>query len=450
MRAASPRYFEVEAVKTLLTAIKGQHTKLEALVEIACHPQVKAHHTQACRDYQIQTLRAIRSLEDQHLAVDYLQRLVPTLQANQRLEIANIIQEDINDAYLSTKALVFLAGSDPRFRPEAQEKVHNLHDLVQHIEQRSLLAVEMPEILPAMLKRLDVEAKKNQEPQQWRNILIALAPHLPMRINREINRKFALGQPITDHLRERALYCLARGYRDALSKGSLRNESAQAEDLLNLKDEVNALSDLLLMRDLEPPMAVGILGGWGGGKSYIMHLMQERMTQIRSRKVDLEPENEAWNVDPNYEKLSPYVGHIYQIKFDAWTFAKSNLWASLMQAIFCELNRQISLEQQLARVFVDDPKDVEDPQAQVDISYERAKILCEEGKYWPVIYRANESDQQWFLEHILSPDQLNKFKKIRNQGQVDNELWRQLGESYREENQKLDQLELELQRKKEN
>ena len=35
--------------------------------------------------------------------------------------------------------------------------------------------------------------------------------------------------------------------------------------LLNLKDEINALSSLLLMRDLEPPMAVGIsrwLGRW--------------------------------------------------------------------------------------------------------------------------------------------------------------------------------------------
>ena len=48
---------------------------------------------------------------------------------------------------------------------------------------------------------------------------------------------------------------------------------------------------------------------------------------------------------------------------------------------------------------------------------------------------------------MLNPEQLTKFKEIRNQGQVDNELWRQLGESYREENQKLEELEAELKRK---
>ncbi|MGQ9872864.1 hypothetical protein [Leptodesmis sp.] len=137
-----------------------------------------------------------------------------------------------------------------------------------------------------------------------------------MRINREVNRELALGRLISRELYDRALFLLARGYRDALQGGTLRNDAAQGRDLLDLKDEINALSGLLLMRDLERPMAVGILGGWGGGKSYIMHLMQAQMTAIRSR-----PANpiEAWNENPNYEKLSPYVGHIYQIKFDAWT-----------------------------------------------------------------------------------------------------------------------------------
>lgn len=49
------------------------------------------------------------------------------------------------------------------------------------------------------------------------------------------------------------------------------------------------------------------------------------------------------------ERMSPFVGHVYQIQFNAWTYAKSNLWASLMQEVFYELNRQITLEQKLGR-----------------------------------------------------------------------------------------------------
>ena len=63
-----------------------------------------------------------------------------------------------------------------------------------------------------------------------------------MRINREVKREWLLSQPVSDYLWNRALYLLARGYRDALKGGSLRNETAQDQDFLGLKDEINALS----------------------------------------------------------------------------------------------------------------------------------------------------------------------------------------------------------------
>jgi hypothetical protein len=108
-----------------------------------------------------------------------------------------------------------------------------------------------------------------------------------------------------------------------------------------------------------------------------------------------------------------------------------------MQTIFFELNRQISLEQQLARVLAETPDD----------SASQAKVLREDGKYWSVLYESSEEDRRWFLERVLSPEQLSQFKEIRNQGQFDEELWRQLGATYREENEQLQQLEAELQTK---
>ena len=125
------------------------------------------------------------------------------------------------------------------------------------------------------------------------------------------------------------------------------NDSAQGEDCLNVQDEIEAMATVLMLRSLQPPMAVAILGSWGSGKSFGMHLIQQRIEEIRRQELT---RLQAWG-DPNFPNdtqiVSPYVGHIYQISFNAWTYAKSDLWASLMQEIFYELNRQITLERQI-------------------------------------------------------------------------------------------------------
>jgi hypothetical protein len=117
-----------------------------------------------------------------------------------------------------------------------------------------------------------------------------------------------------------------------------RNDEPIGRDLLQVETAVYALAEMCLLHDMDPPLAVGILGGWGSGKSFVMHLMQERIAQLRGRRQT---------------SHSPYVGHIYQIKFDAWTYAKSNLWASLMQTIFYELNAQLTRERELWQKLVE-------------------------------------------------------------------------------------------------
>ncbi|OYQ61808.1 hypothetical protein B9G53_25545 [Pseudanabaena sp. SR411] len=125
------------------------------------------------------------------------------------------------------------------------------------------------------------------------------------------------------------------------------NDSAQGEDCLNVQDEIEAMATVLMLRSLQPPMAVAILGSWGSGKSFGMYLIQQRIEVIRRQELT---RLQSWG-DPNHPNdaqiVSPYVGHIYQISFNAWTYAKSDLWASLMQEIFYELNRQITLERQI-------------------------------------------------------------------------------------------------------
>lgn len=112
----------------------------------------------------------------------------------------------------------------------------------------------------------------------------------------------------------------------------LANDLPTGADRLNVEAEVTALAEMLLMEDVEPPLVVGVLGGWGSGKSFIMYLLRKRMAELRSL-----PSRNG----------SPYVGHVYPVRFDAWTYAKTDLWASLLQSIFRQVSTQVELERRI-------------------------------------------------------------------------------------------------------
>lgn len=196
----------------------------------------------------------------------------------------------------------------------------------------------------------------------------------------------------------------------------LENDLAQGDDRLNVKTEINALTNLLMLRDLKPPLAVGILGGWGSGKSFALHLMKQRINEIRSEALT---ETQAWG---DADQLFPYVGHVYQIEFDAWTYAKSNLWASLMQKVFLELNRQISLEQKLKAAKVD---------------------LLKGGKIWKALNSMSDEHRRQILESHLTPeifkepDLYKPWIDIEASQRISSALWERLGKLQQDEIEKL-------------
>ena len=464
---------------------------------------------------QSRALRLIRGLSGEVDRADYLIQLAPHLLQEQTLEVeAQSIAQELQDPYHRTRSLLALAAPFPDVRPEAERQIEQLKTeqfkdeesddeeskynyLIQHIELLSQFATIVPEQIPVLLKAIEKWAKENpfddegdQRTYKRRRILIALRPHLPIRLVREIDRQTGIGQAPQD-LWQRALFVLRTEYRQALKTGSLRNDAKQAEDLLNLKAEIDALTDMLMMRDLEPPVAVGILGGWGSGKSYIMHLMQTRTIEIRSQA--LEP-IEAWGLKPTEgeaapqsqspeqsqpavegetaeqsqpaaedktaenskhleqdqpaakdktaetsqmpddDRVSRYVGHIYQIKFDAWTYAKANLWASLMQTIFVELDRQITLETHLREVLG-------------TVEENQRKTI--ENEIWPVLYQSKDNEREWFLKNVLKDrDLIDTLKDKQSQADRSGILWKKFQESRDMANRELKATETALQLKR--
>jgi len=115
--------------------------------------------------------------------------------------------------------------------------------------------------------------------------------------------------------------------------GKIRNDAESGEDLLDVNTQAGALADTTAFKDLEPPFVVGILGGWGSGKTFAFNLISERLAEIQSHDVSA----------TNDEQID-YVGHIFLVKFDAWTYAKGDLWSSLMYQILIDLNAQLDLQ----------------------------------------------------------------------------------------------------------
>jgi WD40 repeat protein len=198
---------------------------------------------------------------------------------------------------------------------------------------------------------------------------------------------------------------------------AFRNDQATGEDSLDVAKELQSLADVLMLRSLEPPLAVAILGNWGSGKSFGMHLIEKQITKIRCQQLK---EIQTWGKTGDEPNLSPYVGHVYQIKFNAWSYAKSDLWASLMQTIFDQLDRQLTLEKQLGEV----------------------SDLLVGGDVWRVVNQMSNSDRKAILESELSPDLFERYKTQNNEA---NALWDILSEVREKEQEKLQNSQIELQ-----
>jgi hypothetical protein len=92
-----------------------------------------------------------------------------------------------------------------------------------------------------------------------------------------------------------------------------------SQDHVGVRHFVSMFATLIARRDTPVPLSIGLFGEWGSGKSYFMALLRGEIDRL-SRTGD-----------------PPYYGEIRQIGFNAWTYADSNLWASLGDEIFAQL-----------------------------------------------------------------------------------------------------------------
>jgi hypothetical protein len=96
-------------------------------------------------------------------------------------------------------------------------------------------------------------------------------------------------------------------------------------DELGVKGSAHRLAELIALRETKMPLAIGLFGDWGSGKSHFMNLIDRRLKTLAETAAGDDP----------------WCKEIVSIYFNAWHYLDANLWASLVTEIFDGLFRHL-------------------------------------------------------------------------------------------------------------
>ena len=101
----------------------------------------------------------------------------------------------------------------------------------------------------------------------------------------------------------------------------------QPRDLLGIGPEVDAFAYLIALKSMTPPLAIGLFGAWGSGKSFFIRSLQQRIDRLLAEG----------KTAPAGVSL-PFHRSVVQIEFNAWQYMQGNLWASLLDHLLRNLD----------------------------------------------------------------------------------------------------------------
>ena len=129
----------------------------------------------------------------------------------------------------------------------------------------------------------------------------------------------------------------ALGIPEALA--GFRSDTTGGPDLLNIGPEVDAIATVLAARTVDPPLALGLFGDWGTGKTFFMDELDKRIAVLAAREAAADRHGD--------DRI--YCRNIVQLRFNAWHYIDENLWASLANAIFEGLDDALATQHLNAR-----------------------------------------------------------------------------------------------------
>lgn len=96
-------------------------------------------------------------------------------------------------------------------------------------------------------------------------------------------------------------------------------DDRDVEDALKIEAYATRFARVIALRDTELPLSVGLFGEWGSGKTYFMKLLRQEVRRLA------ENNDQRW------------CSRVVPIRFNAWHYLDTNLWASLVTEMFDQL-----------------------------------------------------------------------------------------------------------------
>lgn len=119
--------------------------------------------------------------------------------------------------------------------------------------------------------------------------------------------------------------------------GPLIDDNSTHEDKLGMRDQARRMAEAIVAKDLTLPLAIGLLGQWGAGKSSFVKIMQ--------REIDLLANPDKLAVPRALTERDPEAcGRVVHIDFNAWHYVDTDLWASLAARLFDRLAYESGVE----------------------------------------------------------------------------------------------------------
>lgn len=209
----------------------------------------------------------------------------------------------------------------------------------------------------------------------------------------------------------------------ATDQPPLRNASADPidpGDLVRISAEVDAFAFLIASKTLPPPLAVGLFGDWGSGKSYFLRSLQRRIDRLIDDAADL----------PDDPPL-PFHRSISQIEFNAWQYVQGDLWASLLDHIIRNLapsTNEDNLVDQARQAYVTEIRETTDQSAalrreKLELEDERRKAAAEVERREVQRARALDELQRQKSEHpiralVATPELRTRVKELADKAGV--------------------------------
>lgn len=172
-----------------------------------------------------------------------------------------------------------------------------------------------------LLERISIKPEEKEDLNAWREILFEEPPE----------ENDTARSEVAGFASDRADAPFSITAKDILSS----SKGDPSRDPLDLRADVKAFARLICLEEAEPPLSIGVFGGWGSGKSTFMLLLEQAIAQLaegQKQKIQNQP------TSPRATPEEPsFISNVVQIRFNAWHFADANLWASLTAEFFDQL-----------------------------------------------------------------------------------------------------------------